>query len=78
MLKLRLRSQLLIHGDDATVKVLKEENRAATDTSYMRAYRSGEDSEQPIVLLDYQPGCGQIHPHCPPNTMTLMSFERNA
>jgi transposase len=61
-LKLRLRSQPLIHGDETTVQVLKEENRKATDTSYMWAYRSGEDSDQPIVLLDYQPGRGQIHP----------------
>jgi hypothetical protein len=28
----------------------------------MWPYRSGEDSDQPIVLLDYQPGRGQIHP----------------
>jgi len=28
----------------------------------MWAYRSGEDSDEPIVLLDYQPGRGQIHP----------------
>lgn len=33
-LKLRLRSQSLIHGDETTVQVLKED-RAATDTSYM-------------------------------------------
>ncbi|MBB4277732.1 hypothetical protein GGE12_005541 [Rhizobium mongolense] len=36
--------------------------RQASDTSYMWAYRSGEDSDQPIVLLDYQPGRGQIYP----------------
>ncbi|MBA8841626.1 hypothetical protein FHW03_004979 [Ochrobactrum sp. RH2CCR150] len=28
----------------------------------MWAYRSGEDSDEPIVLLDYRPGRGQIHP----------------
>jgi hypothetical protein len=28
----------------------------------MWAYRSGKDSREPIVLLDYQPGRGQIHP----------------
>jgi len=61
-LKLRLRSQPLIHGDETTVQVLKEENRAAADTSYMWAYRSGDDSDEPIVLFDYQPGRGQIHP----------------
>lgn len=61
-LKLRLRSQPLIHGDETTVQVLKEQNRAATDASYIWAYRSGEDSVEPIVLLDYQPGRGQIYP----------------
>ena len=61
-LKLRLRSQPLIHGDETTVQVLKEKDREATSTSYMWAYRSGEDSDEPIVLLDYQPGRGQIYP----------------
>jgi transposase len=61
-LKLRLRSQALIHGDETTVQVLKEKDREATSTSFMWAYRSGEDSDEPIVLLDYQPGRGQIHP----------------
>lgn len=54
-LKLRLRSQPLIHGDETTVQVLKEKDREATSTSFMWAYRSGEDSSEPIVLLDYQP-----------------------
>jgi len=61
-LKLRLRSQSLIHGDETTVQVLKEKDRKATDESYMWAYRSGQDSDEPIVLFDYQPGRGQIHP----------------
>jgi transposase len=61
-LKLRLRSQALIHGDETTVQVLKEKDRQATSTSFMWAYRSGEDSDEPIVLLDYQPGRGQIYP----------------
>lgn len=61
-LKLRLTSQALIHGDETTVQVLKEKDREATSTSFMWAYRSGEDSDEPIVLLDYQPGRGQIYP----------------
>ena len=61
-LKLRLRSQEVVHGDETTVQVLKEEGKAPTSTSYMWAYRSSENSEQPIVLLDYQPGRGQEHP----------------
>jgi len=61
-LKLRLRSQEVVHGEETTVQVLKEEGKAPTSTSYMWAYRSSEDSEQPIVLFDYQPGRGQEHP----------------
>lgn len=34
-LKLRLRSQPLIHGDETTVQVLKEMDREAASTSYM-------------------------------------------
>lgn len=61
-LKLRLQWQPLIHGDETTVQVLKEKDKEATSTSYMWAYRSGEDSDEPTVLLDYQPGRGQVHP----------------
>jgi transposase len=58
-LKLRLRSQPLIDGDETTVQVLKEKDREATSTSYMWAYRSGKDSHEPIVLLDYQPAAAK-------------------
>ena len=61
-LRSRLWSQAIIHGDETTVQVLKEKGKEATSTSYMWAYRNGEDSEQPIVLFDYQPGRGQEHP----------------
>src|SRR5690606_17034422 len=61
-LKERLRSEPLIHADETTVQVLKEPGKEATSTSYMWAYRSGEDSKRPIVLFDYQPGRAQIYP----------------
>ena len=57
-----LKSQPLIHGDETTVQVLKEENRAAQSKSYMWVYRSAQDCEQPVVLFEYQPGRGQQHP----------------
>lgn len=60
--KLRLATQPLIHGDETTVQVLKEDGKDATSISYMWAYRSGMDSDKPVVLLDYQPGRGQIYP----------------
>jgi transposase len=61
-LKQRLLSQSVIHGDETTVQVLKEKDREATDESYIWAYRSGQDSLEPVVLLEYQPGRGQVHP----------------
>jgi transposase len=62
VLKQKLRSQPLIHGDETFVQVLKEDGRDAKDKSFMWAYRSGQDSEQPVVLFEYQPGRGQEHP----------------
>jgi transposase len=57
-----LLSQPLIHGDETTVQVLKEEGKSAQSKSYMWVYRSAEDCEQPVVLFDYQPGRGQVYP----------------
>jgi transposase len=57
-----LLSQPLIHGDETTVQVLKEEGKSAQSKSYMWSYRSAQDSEQPVVLFDYQPGRGQQYP----------------
>jgi transposase len=57
-----LLSQPLIHGDETTVQVLKEEGKTPQSKSYMWTYRSAADSEQPVVLFDYQPGRGQQYP----------------
>jgi transposase len=61
-LRRTLLSQPLIHGDETTVQVLKEPGKTAQSQSYMWAYRSAEDCEQPVVLFDYQPGRGQAYP----------------
>nr|WP_304656272.1 transposase [Neorhizobium galegae] len=60
-LKLRLRSQPLIHGDETTVQVLKEKDKEAISASYMWACRSGRTVTS-RSLLDYQPGRGRISP----------------
>ena len=57
-----LLSQQLIHGDETTVQVLKEPGKTAQSTSYMWVYRSAQDSEQPVVLFEYQPGRHHVHP----------------
>jgi transposase len=61
-LRTRLRSQDVVHGDETRVQVLKEPGRDAQARSYMWGYRSAEDSPEPIVLFDYQPGRGQEYP----------------
>lgn len=57
-----LLSQGLIHGDETTVQVLKEPGKSAQSKSYMWCYRSAEDSAEPVVLFQYQPGRGQQYP----------------
>lgn len=57
-----LLTEPLIHGDETTVQVLKEDGRKAQSKSYMWVYRSGERSERPVVLFEYQPGRGHEHP----------------
>jgi hypothetical protein len=56
------RSQPLIHGDETTVQVLKEPGKSAQSQSYMWCYRSAQDSKEPVVVFNYQPGRPQEHP----------------
>jgi transposase len=57
-----LLTQSLIHGDETTVQVLKEDGKAAQSKSYMWVYRSAEECIAPVVLFEYQPGRGQQYP----------------
>ena len=54
-----MRSQLLLEtlicADETTVQVLKEQDRTPQNKSYMWVYRSGEFTEKPVVIYDYQP-----------------------
>jgi transposase len=61
-LKEKLLAQPVIHGDETWVQVLKEKGRKAQSKSYIWAFRSAQDSEQPIVLFEYQPGRGKQYP----------------
>ena len=51
----------ILHGDETTLQVLKEDGRAAQTSSYMWLYRSGRDGP-PIVLYDYQTTRASAHP----------------
>lgn len=50
----------VLHADETTVQVLSEPGRAATSSSYMWLYRSGQ-TDVPIVLYDYQPSRSAKH-----------------
>ena len=61
----RLRSELLsneiLHADETTLTVLREDGRKATQKSYVWVYRTSGDSERPVVLYDYQPSRAGEH-----------------
>ena len=45
----------VLHADEATLQVLREPGKSAQSKSYMWLYRTGGDSEHPIVLYEYSP-----------------------
>jgi transposase len=56
-----LRKRPILHADETTLQVLKEEGRAPQSTSYLWLYRSGRDGP-PIVLFEYQQTRAGEHP----------------
>jgi transposase len=55
LMKSLLLSSEVIHADETTVQVLKEEGKPAESMSYMWMYRTSGDTNLPIVLYEYQP-----------------------
>ncbi|MCE5343274.1 MAG: IS66 family transposase, partial [Eubacteriales bacterium] len=54
-LKALLLAGEVLHADETTVQVLKEEGKKPESKSYMWLYRTGSDAQHPIVLFEYQP-----------------------
>ena len=52
----------VLHADETTLQVLHEPGRKPQGESYMWLYRTGGDTDKPIVLYEYQPGRGAKHP----------------
>ena len=52
----------VLHADETTLQVLHEPGKTAQSNSYMWLYRTGGDTDRPIVLFDYQPGRGACYP----------------
>ena len=51
----------ILHADETSVQVLKEDGKRPEAKSYMWLYRTGCDAERPIVLYDYQPNRKHIN-----------------
>ena len=51
----RLVQRDVLHADETTLQVLREPGKSAQSKSYMWLYRTGGDSEHPIVLYEYSP-----------------------
>jgi transposase len=62
LLKSELIKQGILHADETTVQVVKEDGREAKQTSYMWLYRSSAKSEKPIILFEYQTTRSSSHP----------------
>ena len=63
LLREHLCTQAVVHADETTVQVLKEdEDRRPQSTSYMWLYRSREDEAHPVVLFEYQMTRSGQHP----------------
>lgn len=62
----RLHEELLkrevIHADETTCQVLREDGKTPQSTSYMWIYASGNDKLPQIVLYEYQPGRSGVYP----------------
>ena len=62
----RLHEELLkrevIHADETTCQVLREDGKTPQSTSYMWIYTSGSDNLPKIVLYEYQPGRSGVYP----------------
>ena len=61
-MKTDLLKQTVLFADETTLQVLKEPGKTAQSKSYMWLYRTGGDTERPIVLYEYQPDRRSIHP----------------
>lgn len=70
----RLVKSEVLHSDETTLQVLKEPGKPAQSKSYMWLYRTGGDTDKPIVLYEYTPNrkpanaeeflrgfCGYLH-----------------
>ena len=52
----------VLHADKTTLQVLHEKDKKPESQSYMWLYRTSGGTDKPIVLYEYQPSRGAVHP----------------
>lgn len=52
----------VLHADETVLQVLHEPGKTPQSKSYMWLYRTSGDTDKPIVLYEYQPSRGGVHP----------------
>ena len=62
LLKAELTKNDILHADETTVQVIKEDGRTAKQESYMWLYRTAAGAACPIVLFEYQTTRSSSHP----------------
>jgi len=60
-LKMILLLAYILHADETSAQVLKEDGKPAESKSYMWLYRTGCDADRPIILYEYQPNRRHIN-----------------
>jgi transposase len=55
LLKSELVRNDVLHADESTVQVLREDGRKATSKSYEWMYHTGKNTEKPVALFEYKP-----------------------
>jgi len=45
----------ILHADETTLQVIREDGRKASQKSYVWVYNTSGDTQRPVVLYDYQP-----------------------
>jgi transposase len=55
LLHAELLKNTILHADETTLQVLREEGRKATQKSYVWLYGTSGDTKRSVVLYDYQP-----------------------
>jgi transposase len=62
LLKAELLRYIILHADETTLQVIKEDGRKASQKSYMWMYHTAKEAKHPIALFDYKATRHGEHP----------------